>query len=460
VEDIMIPDKATTTQGSRRLVMKEIRNSAVGVPGWGAASVMVLLLALAACDFDVSNPGPVDDPQLNEVGAHNAVVQGASFALSIALWQLGYITGETADEITRSGRNFCCPKAPPRVGELLRTQLEAPTWNVTHRARFVAEAATRRFEEVMGGEANSYPPNAWAKLYAGYANRLLGEHMCTAFFDGGPPEPNIRYFERAEVAFTEAIAVGQAAGVAEVVTAAYAGRASVRGPWLGKWSEAVADAQQVPRAFRFQAVYSAVQESNYNFLQHMGSGSPWVDWTVWGSDIQDLYLSTGDPRIRWRDRGRTDTPLGLPLYEQRKYTSVADNINLATGREMLLVRAEAALSTGNWQGAMLLLNDLRSGLVSDFTNDPLPQLTAANSVEAWTHLKRERRLELWLEGRRMPDLRRWIGDGANMTPGAQEDMSHRIRLCFPVNNTEADNNVHIDRAFGDAEPMNPTYAGG
>jgi len=457
----MIPDKAMTTQGYRRLVMKDIRNPIGGAAARGVAILMVLLLALAACDFEVSNPGPVDDPQLNEPGAHNAVVQGASFALSIALWQLGYMNGETADEITRSGRNFCCPKAPPRVGDLTRAQLGGyHPWNVTHRARFVAEDATRRFEEIMGGDANSYPPNAWAKLYAGYANRLLGENMCTAFFDGGPPEPNIRYFERAEAAFTDAIAVGQAAGVGEVVTAAYAGRASVRGPWLGKWSEAVADAQQVPRAFRFQAVYSAVQENNYNFLQHMGSGAPWVDWTVWGSDIEGLYLNTGDPRIPWVDRGRSDTPLGLPLYEQQKYTSVADNINLATGREMLLIRAEAALEAGDWGGAMSLLNDLRSDLVSDFTGEPLPELTAANAEEAWTHLKRERRLELWLEARRMPDLRRWIGDGVNMTPGEQEDMSHRIRLCFPVNNTEADNNVHIDRAFGDDEPMNPTYAGG
>jgi hypothetical protein len=55
----------------------------------------------------------------------------------------------------------------------------------------------------------------------------------------------------------------------------------------------------------------------------------------------------------------------------------------------------------------------------------------------------------------MPDLRRWIENG---TPGAQESMSHRIRLCFPVNNTECDNNVHIDRSF--EEPTNPTYTGG
>ena len=37
----------------------------------------------------------------------------------------------------------------------------------------------------------------------------------------------------------------------------------------------------------------------------------------------------------------------------------------------------------------------------------MPTLPPASLEEAWTHLRWERAVELWLEGRRLGDLRRW-----------------------------------------------------
>jgi starch-binding outer membrane protein, SusD/RagB family len=424
--------------------------------GWRVALVaLVAVFAVAACDFEVTNPGPVPDAQLSDPGAHAGVVQGAKFSLSVALWQTSYHGSEVAHEITRAGRNFCCPKVPARVGEMTRQVLANDTWNVSHRARFTAEDASRRFAEVDGINMSSYGPHAEARLLSGFANRVLGENMCMAVFDGGSPEPNARYWERAEAAFTEAISVGQAAGLSNVVTAAYAGRAQVRGAGLGDWSGAASDAQQVPRDFTYQAIYTSAESSQYNIMFDLGSGDPWVDWTVWGSDFETYYDETGDPRVPYVDTGRSDTPLGHPLFSQRKFQSRSDDINLASGREMLLIRAEAALRNNDVTGAMALINDLRSDLVSDHTGQPLPPLTATNAEEAWTHLKNERRWELWLESRRMGDLRRWIADG---TPGAQESVSDRIRLCFPVAQSEVNTNENIDDTWED--PVNPTYTGG
>jgi hypothetical protein len=59
--------------------------------------------------------------------------------------------------------------------------------------------------------------------------------------------------------------------------------------------------------------------------------------------------------------------------------------------------------------------------------------------EAWTALKRERGIELWLEGRRLGDLRRWLAAGA---PGEAEDMSGRD-TCFPIGTTELDTNPNV-----------------
>jgi len=75
-------------------------------------------------------------------------------------------------------------------------------------------------------------------------------------------------------------------------------------------------------------------------------------------------------------------------------------------------------------------------------------------TEAWTALKRERGIDLWLEARRLGDERRWVDAG---TPGDMEDMSDRVRLCFPIGLGErrANPNVGPDHV----DPKNPLYHG-
>ena len=425
------------------------------------ASVVALLtvgLALGACDFEVSNPGPVDDDALYDPGAHAGIVQGANFGVAEALWHTSYHGAEVSKEITRSGRNFCCPKVPSQIGAMNRDALDSNTWNVSQRARFMADDAVRRFqaaaEEHEDLDFESYEWAARVKLAGGYAYRILGENMCTAVFDGGEPQDNAVYWQRAEDRFTRAIEIGQAAGLDDVVTAARAGRAQVRGPGLGDWDGAASDAEEVPRDFTHEAAYSSASTDQWNIMYDLGAGTPIRDWTVWDSDFETYYDETGDPRVPYLDRETDDTPMGHPHYEQRKFTSLSDNINLASGREMVLLRAEALLEDEAWDEAMTLINDIRTELVSDHTEEPLEELEADNAVEAWTHLKDERRWELWLESRRMGDLRRWI---ENDTPGEMEDMSMRERLCFPVTDGEVDHNDNLDDSWED--PMNPIYTG-
>jgi hypothetical protein len=79
---------------------------------------------------------------------------------------------------------------------------------------------------------------------------------------------------------------------------------------------------------------------------------------------------------------------------------------------MRRVEAEAILEgagSGYYNDAVDLLNEVRTR-----TGVAQPPVSAANATEAWTLLKRERYIELWLEGRRLADERRWAEDG---TPG-------------------------------------------
>ena len=412
--------------------------------------------AIIYAGCEVTNPGPVQDQFLNEPGAFSAVAEGANFSVSEALGLVSFMGEESIKNITRSGRNYCCPKTPPTVGDFRREAGDiSAVWNATQQARWVAEDGYRRFVNELGEtEVKNLEEAAKITLYAGYANRILGENVCEAVIDGSDIMPYTEYFERAEDAFSTAIEIGNNVDRSDIVTAAYAGRASVRATGLNNWQGAMQDAGQVDQDFSWEAIYTSLESSQYNLVYELGSGDPWGDWTVFDSFFEVYYNETGDPRTSWEDTGSDETPLGLPLFQQQKYTSRSDNINLSSGREMVLLKAENALRNENLTDAMTYINQLRTSVASDNTGEALDERTADTIEDGWTALKEERKIELWLEGRYMWDLRRWVADN---TPGEQVDMSERIRLCFPIPNSEADTNPNFGRDHQD--PINPIYAG-
>src|SRR5256714_15006588 len=214
---------------------------------------LVVLGALAGCNLSVDNPDRVQDPLLNDPGAHAAVVSGASLALSEAITWVAFFDGDASKEFKQGGRIHPV-KLPLDPGQLTVQGIPDNAWNSAQQARWVAEDAVRRFRDVMGVQFDSSALAAKALLYAGYANRLLGENMCEAVIDGGAAAAHKGHFRRAESALTEAIAVAGAAGDTRVRTAATAARASVR-LILGDDAGAASDAATVPTNFVFQAIY-------------------------------------------------------------------------------------------------------------------------------------------------------------------------------------------------------------
>jgi hypothetical protein len=419
------------------------------------AGALVVLGALAGCNLSVDNPDRVQDPLLNDPGAHAAVVAGASLALSEAINWVAFFGGDASKEFRQGGRIHPV-KLPLDPGQLTVQGIPDNAWNSAQVARWVAEDAVRRFRDVMGAQFDSSALAAKALLYAGYANRLLGENMCEAVIDGGAASDYKDYFRRAESALTEAIAVAGAASDTGVRTAATAVRASVR-LMLGDDAGATSDAAAVPTAFVFQAVYGIENEDFYNFLYWVNANSPYREISVSGTPNEQYYRSTGDPRVRWRTNPKIPTAefTYVPWLFPTKYTERESPINLSTGREMRLVEAEIALRAGDWPAAMGKINGVRTTVISDTTGgQPLAPRSAANITEAWTALKRERGIELWLEARRLGDERRWV---ESPTPGDMEDMSDRVRLCFPIGLGERRANANVGPDHVD--PKNPLYQG-
>ena len=154
-----------------------------------AASMLaaVSMVTLAACE--VTNPGPVADDNLNQPTVHQALVNGSGRKLSQAISFIGYTGALAAREIIAGGQTGNGGHdAITQAGQLLANSVNGH-WQNAHMSRWIAEDAIRRFTELPPADVN---PAVWAEAYvwAGFANRLLGENYCDAVFDGGSKLPN------------------------------------------------------------------------------------------------------------------------------------------------------------------------------------------------------------------------------------------------------------------------------
>ena len=458
-----------------------------------AGTLALLLTTAASCDTDVVNPGPVED-QFVDRDAAVAMVNGSGRALGSGINWISYTGASVTREIHPAGStgSFGITNRWQR-GELNADDADLNThWEQAQRARWLAEEAVRRLEAspVPVPGVDVMTPTAYfnalrqAYVYAGFANRVLGENMCDAVIDGGGIQPNAIYFTRAESLFTKALTLvgGTAATTTNLNTAAQAGRASAR-MYLGNWANAITDAQAIASTYVYNITYFNVGEDAQRNRVFFSSGNTresgsayraHTQWSTWhlqykyGGDGRTLTAAmiaapaTTDPRITAviPSTATGDAAIEccgiVPFWPQAKHTSSAAPIRLTSGREMLLIRAEERLRASDLVNAMLHLNAARTAAGA-------PNIVAVDLTDGWRLLKRERGIELWLEARRMGDRRRWAAAGAAAPgafdpyelpaatyPGTTSHLDPAVHnptaaatFCFPVSRSEKDTNPNI-----------------
>jgi hypothetical protein len=405
---------------------------------WVAAPV-VTVLALAACDVQVTNPGPIQASFLDNKNALNAIVNGAGRNLAEALNWTSYTGAAVTREIFPAGSTGSFGITVQQQSGKLDDE-DGTFWNLSQLARWTGEDAVTRTKGILGADAAKSTSVAQALIWAGYANRHLGENFCDGVIDGSAKQPYTVYLDRAEANFTEAIAVATAAGTsgATLVSAATAGRASVR-LLKNNLAGATADAAGIASTFAYKMPYFVTDLDQYNRIYWAGANQPYRAHTVWNTYYEGYRKTTKDPRVPF-DSSATqlqgDAAVGslgkVRWYFQTKYAAQTSAINLSTGWEMRLIEAEAKLVGGDVAGAMTLVNGHRVALA-------LTPWTAVDATEAWAALKRERGIEMWLESRRLGDFRRWA---ALSRPGVSDDMTGRS-LCFATPLSEKQTNTNF-----------------
>jgi hypothetical protein len=381
--------------------------------------------------LDVKNPGPIEDASLYSPDAVPALVIGMSADLSDILSFIVRIDGIASDEMGHGG------SYTPEglwVRGIIRPEDVNDYWARMQRVRYEAESGVDRMKAITGFSYDTDVNAARANLIGGFANRLLGESVCQAVINDGPLQSDTTYFQRAEAEFSEAIRIASAANNASsILTAAYGGRASVRA-WQGNWADAVSDAAKVPASFVYNAIYSTnstrennslVQEtyvrrefSLYNTMWAQVFKDPRVPWDT---------IKTSSGAIQTGQDGKTK------YFRQAKYTSLGSAIPLVKGTEMLMLRAEDALRNGDIPTAFTFINQQRAVYNMSALTPP------ADLATAWQTLEFERGAVVWLEARRLWDLRRWFVD-----PGpAHNDFLQGRDKSIPVSLAEYQTNTNL-----------------
>ena len=397
-------------------------------------AALAALVPFAACSdilsLDVEAPGRIADSDLNVPGAMPGIASGVAYNLVSALDATVQQLSMASLDLGHGG-SYDFGAIP--IGIFTADDQD---WNGEYgsmsRARWAAEHGLLRMHEVLGATTYEKDVNV-AKTYllGGLALRHLGETQCRVNYDAGPDLPHTDAFARADSMFTRAIAVGTAAGssAANIVTAAYGGRASVRA-WMGRWDDAAADAAKVPTTFTWNSTHSAAN-TNYIWVETNNRREMTVSTVMWAN-------VKGDPRVPWVATTQKGQDGQTPFSRQMKYPAIDSDIPLTHGAEMRVLQAEAALRKNDYAGAQTYLNQARSKW--NMAALTLP----TNPTDAWATLRFERYATLWLEGRKLWDWRRWSVEGSPMKDPASEGRDK----CFPISQAEVRANPNVNPGVG------------
>jgi hypothetical protein len=279
-----------------------------------------------------------------------------------------------------------------------------------------------------------------AAAYAGHSLVLLGEGMCTAAVNLSPELTPAQLFAEARIRFDSAITAATAANDAATLNLALLGRARTLLN-LRQAAAAGADAARIPATFVAATGTDNVNLRRQNFAFLSINQNQWntIDPTMRGLTIN----GAPDPRVAVTNTGRNGTAQGVVIWTADKYTAITTPMPIARYAEAQLILAEARLEAGDLPGAAQAINTVRA------TRPGVPayDVTGQTADQVRGTIVEDRRRELFLEGRRLGDIRRY---GLPLVPAAGTPYPggggvYGTQNCFPLPDVERVNNPNIAR---------------
>jgi len=276
-----------------------------------------------------------------------------------------------------------------------------------------------------------------ASAYAGYSLVLLGEGSCTAAINLGPEQTAAQIFAEAKIRFDTAVAAATRAADTQTLNLALLGRARTQLD-LGNSAAAATDAALIPPGFLVNITHDATDPRRQNlvFTHTQRSNFSSVEGIV-----QSLFAATNDPRIAVTSTGKIGSDGKTLIVFPNKDAAATTPQALARYFEAQLIIAENFANTGNFAGAVSIINTLRSANGQPAFNPP-----ALTKPVVVAQIVEERRREFFLEGHRLGDIRR-LGLTPSPAPGSPyvSGGTYDTQSCFPLPDVERINNPTISK---------------
>jgi hypothetical protein len=207
---------------------------------------------------------------------------------------------------------------------------------------------------------------------------------------------------------------------------------------LGQAAAAATDAAKIPAGFVVNMSTDAVnaRRQNFLFVQINQSAYATVDASFRGLTIG----GAPDPRVAVTNSGIVGTA-GQQIWTANKYADIAAVMPIARWAEAQFIIADAKLAASDIAGAVAAMNAVRASR----TGVPAYDATGQTAAQVQAQLVEDRRRELFLEGHRLGDLRRYNLPMVPLAGTAYPASSgtYAAQSCFPLPDVERINNPNI-----------------
>ncbi|HXE58522.1 MAG TPA: hypothetical protein VNK43_11030 [Gemmatimonadales bacterium] len=352
------------------------------------------LLAAAGCELDVANPGIVDGATLDPVAdartlsmsaQQNFYAAYATFTYASGLYSAELWTGAVRQELNDIARRAIVDT---------NIDLNALLWAPLQLALATNEEVTQILRNTPDADTNIHA--ARSSLWAGFALTLLAESFCQGVIRTGPPLTPTQTLDSAITRFQRAAQIADRLTGAEATKIATAARVGLARAYLqkGDLTSAATTAATVPATFTANAIYVDDPQSRGrtgNTVFGLSAGNTQI--------VPAPYRALNDPRVPYADAGTNAQDGRNRLFRQRKYTSFASPIRIASGLEARYIAAEARLGLGDPGPALALIAERRAA-------GGQPPFAGGGAAAVLAELLDQRARDFWLEAKHLGDALR------------------------------------------------------
>lgn len=393
------------------------------------------LAALVGCDdfMQVTNPGAIDPGDLNDPDYIALMVNGVIGDFQPAYGWTAMWSGLFTDELRNHHGYFENGDIDRRnIGETNGTY-QLSVYNGLHRARFLADSVTTRLQTIYGDTASYQLPIARTTAYAGYSWTVLGEQYCETPINRSDPvqwdgllETAVARFESAMTVASAAAAAangnGDAAGVVRADSILNLARVGAARAALGLSGDATYRAKALEYARAVTPAYASPTDEGFEFNVTYAAdadrytrrvSSPYYEFIRagrWFSISETPFEGLNDPRVPHSDTLYTAAdgtlrtiPNAPTAFESWDGTvsgapfEIATTFRLASALEARYIIAELE---GMTPENVAFLNERRA------VGEQLP-VAPATEDEYMAELREQRSRDMFLDGHRMGDIRRY-----------------------------------------------------